>query len=56
MRYHCHIPEDIWPKIDPYIDCDSWANPMEEEYWFDNPTDRFRFILALLSIETYTDG
>ena len=55
MKIYCHIPDQDYARIEPYIECSESANPMEEEYWFDEPTERFLLMLGLLGIPYFTD-
>ena len=55
MKIYCYIPNDIYPNIEPWIDCASSANYMDEEYWFENPTEQFLVILALWNITLGTE-
>ncbi len=56
MKLLCSMTDEEFEQIKTHIDCREWHNPMEGEYIFYDPSDRFRFILALFSITTYSTG
>lgn len=53
MKIHCTLTDSEFEVIEPHIECREWANPMQDEFVFYEPTERFRFMLALFSIEYY---
>ncbi len=52
MKLGCHIPNEQFDMIYPYIDC-LFANPIDEEYILYDPSDRCLLMLALWDIHTY---
>lgn len=56
-------PWKIYATIDPqefqtierYIKCRDWANPIEDEYVFYEPSLMFQYVLKFYNIQTYTD-
>lgn len=56
MKLLCTMTDEEFHKIEPYIQCREWANPMADEYIFYDATDEFQITLALFSIATYTSG
>lgn len=55
MKLEASMTDAEFDLIEKHIDCDQWANPMEGEFIFYNPTERFRLILALYDIVSWTD-
>jgi hypothetical protein len=55
MKYLAHIDADVFDRIEPYIECHDWANPIEDHYVFYEPTSQFLFIMALFNIQVYKD-
>ncbi len=55
MKISCTLTDQEFNLIEPYIDCREWANPIQDEFIFYDPTEKFRLILALYSI-TYYQG
>lgn len=55
MKISCTITDQEFELIKNHIECQQWANPMQDEFVFYDPTERFRFILALFSIEYYEE-
>lgn len=53
MKIHATITDSEFEKIKAYIDCRIWANPMQDEFIFYDPTERFLLMLALFNIEYY---
>jgi hypothetical protein len=51
MKISATINDQEFDLIKAYIDCDQWANPMQDEFIFYNPTERFLLMLNLFSIE-----
>lgn len=56
MKLLCTMTNEEFLKIEPYIKCREWSNPIQDEYIFYDATDEFQIILALFSITTYTNG
>jgi hypothetical protein len=50
------MTDEEFDKIERYIKCDDWSNPIEGEYIFYNPSYLFRWALALNGIETWQDN
>jgi hypothetical protein len=55
MKISCTLTDQEFNLIESHIDCREWANPMQDEFIFYDPTEKFRLILALYSI-TYYQG
>lgn len=55
MKIEASMSDQEFDKIEPYIECDDWANPMEYEFIFYNPSTKFLMMLALYDIIYYTD-
>jgi len=55
MKIHCTITDEEYQRIEPYIECSEWANPMEDEFIFYNPSPRFMIMLALYDIEIFKE-
>lgn len=53
MKIECTITDEEFELIRDHIDCKQWANPMEWEFVFYEPTDNFLFMLAINGIEYY---
>jgi len=51
MKILCSMTDSEFDKIKSHIDCHDWANPIEGEFVFYEPTERFVFMLALFDIE-----
>lgn len=56
MKICCSMTDEEFDKIERYIKCDDWSNPIEGEYIFYNPSYLFRWALALNGIETWQDN
>ena len=50
------MSDDEFEQVKRYLKCDDWSNPMQDEYIFYNPSDMFRWALALNGIETWQDN
>lgn len=55
MKLMATITPEQMAKIRDHIDCDQWVEIFEEEYVFYNPTERFRLIMCLFDIPTYSE-
>jgi hypothetical protein len=56
MKILCTMSDDEFEQVKRYLKCDDWSNPMQDEYIFYNPSDMFRWALALNGIETWQDN
>lgn len=54
MKIQCSMTDSEFDLIKNHIDCREWTNPMDEEYIFYYPTERFVLMLALHGIEYYS--
>ena len=43
-------------EIEKYINCDEWANPMQDEFVFYNPSEMFKLVLLLKGIKYWDDS
>lgn len=55
MKISATLNDQEFANIEPYIDCEQWANPIEGEFIFYEPTERFLLMLNLFSIEYYQE-
>lgn len=53
MKIECTLTDEEFEQIKPYIDCREFANPIEWEFIFYEPSEYFLFILAINGIEYY---
>ena len=53
MKITCTMSDEEYDQIERYIECNEFGNPMQDEFVFYSPTDKFLFILALYGIEYY---
>jgi hypothetical protein len=53
MKISATITDGEFEQIKYYIDCKDWANPIQDEFIFYEPTQRFLLILALFNIAIY---
>jgi hypothetical protein len=51
MKILCSMNDQDFDKIKNHIDCREWANPIEDEFIFYEPTDSFLIMLALYEIK-----
>ena len=49
------MTDEEFAQIERFIKCDAWANPIDEEYIFYNPSEMFKLVLAFYNIRTYSD-
>lgn len=56
MKIWATMTDQEFAAIERYIKCDDWANPMEGEFVFYNPSEMFKLVLALNNIETWVDS
>lgn len=55
LKIYATIDPNDFAKIERYIKCDQWANPLEDEYVFYNPSLMFQYVLKFYNIQTYRD-
>jgi hypothetical protein len=55
MKIHCSITDEEYDKIQPYIECQQFSNPIQDEFVFYYPTERFLIMLALFNITYYKE-
>jgi hypothetical protein len=55
MKISATIPDEQFDKIEKYIDCREWANPMQDEFIFYDPNPKFLTMLCLFNIEFYKE-
>jgi hypothetical protein len=55
MKISASITDQEFEQIKDHIHCREWANPMQDEFIFYDPTEEFLVILALFSIEYSRD-
>jgi len=55
MKIYVSMSEDEFNQVAAMIPsgCSDWANPLDEEYIFYNPTEQLRLWLTLKSISYY---
>lgn len=49
------MTDEEFAKIERYIKCDDWANPMQDEFVFYNPSEMFKLVLALNNIDYWVE-
>jgi hypothetical protein len=55
MKIACSMNDEEFDKILPHIRCADWANPMEGEFVFYEPTNQFLVMLSFFDIEYYSE-
>ena len=55
MKIYTSITDEEYDKIEKYIECREWANPMQDEFIFYDPKPRFLTMLALFNIEYWRE-
>ena len=55
MKIYCSLTDFEFDKIKNSIQATDWGNPIEGEYVFYDPSERFFLLLALTGIVTYKD-
>lgn len=55
MKISVSMNDDDFNRIEKYIDCRDWANPMQDEFVFYDPDPKFLMMLALFDIPFYKD-
>lgn len=55
MKIWATMSDQDFDKIERYIKCDDWANPMQDEFVFYNPSEMFKLVLALNNIDYWVE-
>ena len=55
MKISVSMIDDEFDKIEKYIACREWANPMEDEFIFYDPDPKFLTMLILFNIDYYQE-
>lgn len=55
MKIWVSMNDSDFDKIEKYIKCDDWANPIDGEFVFYNPSEMFKLVLLLNDIVYWPD-
>ena len=55
MKISATIPDEEFDRIEKYIDCREWANPMQDLFLFYDPAPKFLTMLCLFNIEFHKE-
>lgn len=56
MKIWATMSDSDFDKIERYIKCNDWANPMQDEFVFYNPSEMFKLVLALNNIDYWVES
>jgi hypothetical protein len=56
MKIWVTMSDTEFDEIEKYINCDEWANPMQDEFVFYNPSEMFKLVLLLKGIKYWDDS
>ena len=55
MKISVSMPDEEFDRIEKYIDCREWANPMQDLFLFYDPAPKFLTMLCLFNIEFHKE-
>ena len=55
MKISASMNDEQYDRIEKYIACREWANPIEDEFIFYDPDPKFLTMLILFNIDYYQE-
>ena len=56
LKVYATIDPKTFQRIERYIKCKDWANPIEDEYVFYEPSLMFQYVLKFYNISVYWEA